>query len=288
MSFAKLRQLPKPIAVNAYFDLIQIWRREPLDDEAYSWLKSQCGSLYRENKPARHDYRLCQRLEMKQLSEVGLRWLISQDDAYLNRLEVALDLHFLSEEERDEAFKFIHHHFIRRNRGRKQQIVLLRGGPGNKSERVSHIDLADTFYDARRGSRNLFVAYKQDYSRITGEVLPVLHIEWRVNGIRSLRRLGIQSVADLDKFDFRRFWARHLLLVDLAPETLGRLVRNRLEGTKSRTSTQQDRRAGSSLLKSCGGSIQELLDKHGGRPLTLQLLSPWSLFLKTWCTLFLL
>jgi hypothetical protein len=262
MLLAKLKELPRPIAIYAYFDLIQVWRREPLDDATYSWLAKQCSHLYFENKPARHDYRLRQRVEMKRLSESALRWLVAQEDAYLNRLEIALDLQFLHEEDRDEAFVFIHHHFIRNHRGHKQQIVLLRGH-GNKSERVYDVNLAETRYDGRRGSRNLFVSYKEDKSRITGEVLPVLHLEWRVNGVRSLRRLGIHSVADLDTFDHNSFWANRLLLVDISPQRAGRLVRNRIEGTKSRTSSLDDRREGSILLKACGGSIQELLDQHG-------------------------
>jgi hypothetical protein len=141
MLLAKLKELPRPIAIYAYFDLIQVWRREPLDDATYSWLAKQCSHLYFENKPARHDYRLRQRVEMKRLSESALRWLVAQEDAYLNRLEIALDLQFLHEEDRDEAFVFIHHHFIRNHRGHKQQIVLLRGH-GNKSERVYDVNLA--------------------------------------------------------------------------------------------------------------------------------------------------
>jgi hypothetical protein len=64
-------------------------------------------------------------------------------------------------------------------------------------------------------------------------VTSLLHLEWRVNGVRALRRLGIESVVDLDKFDHRR---------------LGLIIRNRQDGTKSRVATPFDKRAGSTLI----------------------------------------
>jgi hypothetical protein len=78
-----------------------------------------------------------------------------------------------------------------------------------------------------------------------------------------LRRLGIESVVDLDKFDHRRFWAHRLRLVDISSERLGLIIRNRNDGTKSRVATSDDKRTGSALLKYCDGSIHELLRKFG-------------------------
>ena len=59
----------------------------------------------------------------------------------------------------------------------------------------------------------------------------------RANLVRALRRLGIESVVDLDKFDHRRFWADRLRLVHISPERLGLIIRNRQDGTKSRVAT---------------------------------------------------
>jgi hypothetical protein len=186
MPLAKLGELPKPIAVNAYFDLIQIWRREPLDEDVRYWLDSQCRHLYCESGPARHDHRLRQRLEMKNLSQDGLRWLVTQEDAFLNRAEFALDLHFSTQEDCDEAWELIHYHLIRLHRRGTQKIELLRG-EGRKCCREDQIGLAETRYDGPRRARNRIVKYRQDHCRITGEVLPLLHLEWRTNGVRSLR-----------------------------------------------------------------------------------------------------
>jgi hypothetical protein len=36
-----------------------------------------------------------------------------------------------------------------------------------------------------RCAPNWIVNYKQELSRITGEVTPLLHLEWRVNGVRA-------------------------------------------------------------------------------------------------------
>ena len=59
----------------------------------------------------------------------------------------------------------------------------------------------------------------------------------RANLVRALRRLGIESVVDFDKFDRRRFWADRLRLVHISPERLGLIIRNRQDGIKSRVAT---------------------------------------------------
>jgi hypothetical protein len=198
---------------------------------------------------------------MKGLSEDGLRWLVAQKDALINRIEVTIDYHFANGQDRDGTFAFFHRHLIRPYHGRKQEIVLLRS---EGREPCSDIDNVETRYDASRRARNRIAFYKQDVCRITGEVVPLLHLEWRANGKRTLGRLGIYSVADLESFNHGRFWAEHLRLVDLSPARLGRLIRNRNRGTRSHFNTDDDKRNGHCILKyECGGSIQELLDKYG-------------------------
>ena len=50
MNVSNCNRLAKPHSIYAYFDLIQVWRREPLDHGTCSWLRKECR-LHRENKP---------------------------------------------------------------------------------------------------------------------------------------------------------------------------------------------------------------------------------------------
>jgi len=262
MFIPKPERLAKPTATETYFDLIQIWLRQLLDEKTISWLGGECRALHVGKGPALGNG-YCQRIEMKGLSDNGLRWLIAQEDALINRIEIAIDFHFSNERDRDGTFALFHKHLIRPHHGRKQEIVLLRS-EGREPCAEHHIDNVETRYDASRRARNLIIFYKQDLCRITGEVVPLLHLEWRANGKRTLERLGICSVAGLESFDHGRFWAEHLRLVDVSPERLGRLIRNRNKGTRSRVNRYDDRRNGHCLLKyECDGSIQTLLDKYG-------------------------
>jgi hypothetical protein len=254
--------LAYPCAVEPYFDLIQVWRREPLDKATRAWLFRQCRHLHLENGAARFDSRLRQRVEMKGLSTAGLTWLVAQKDAYLNRLEIAIDLHFGDEDALDSTFEFFHRHLARRHLRVTQEVRCYRGD-GQTPCREYHPGLAQTRYDASRSAPNRIVYYKEESSRITGEVTSLLHLEWRVKGVRALRRLGIESVVDLGKFDHRLFWADRLRLVDISSKRLGLIIRNRIDGTKSRVATQFDKQAGNTLLKCCDGSIHELLRKFG-------------------------
>jgi hypothetical protein len=114
--------LAYPRAVEPYFDLIQVWRREPLDEATCAWLSGQCRHLHLENRAARFDSRLRQRVEMKGLSEAGLTWLVAQEDAFLNRLEIAMDLHFDDEDALDSTFQFFHCHLVRRHLRVTQEV----------------------------------------------------------------------------------------------------------------------------------------------------------------------
>jgi hypothetical protein len=122
-----------------------------------------------------------------------------------------------------------------------------------------------------RRAPNSIVFYQPGFSRITGE-LNVLHLEWRLNRLRSVRNAGIESGRDLLAFDHRQFWEKKLLLYDIEPERLGRLLRNRSTGRRSRRSAignyghggqfNLDGRTGHVLINSVG-SVQELIDRYG-------------------------
>lgn len=69
---------------------------------------------------------------------------------------------------------------------------------------------------------NEMVAYSDDKSKVRPES-PVVHLEWRIQGDRALKRANIKSMMELTEFNHRAFWAKRLRL-RIMP-TLPRLVR---------------------------------------------------------------
>jgi hypothetical protein len=260
----------KPAAIYAYFDKIQFWVREPLDRATVDQLRSQCGrgGIYAHDRPARFDYRYRQRVELKQPTDQALHWLARRDDALINRGEITLDLVFKYRANKDEAWEFLHRHLVRRWHGKKQEIRIDRGKqkPSNGDEDGT----SGTRYDAGRSAPNLIACYREGHSRITGEV-NCLHLEWRLNALKAVRSIGIETGADLLEFDHRQFWQKRLLLFTADKERLGRLIRNRPHGRKSRMSRieqfgsykiNMDKRTGDVQIRS-HDTIQELIDDLG-------------------------
>jgi hypothetical protein len=137
------------------------------------------------------------------------------------------------------------------------------GEGGSELDFLVREDRAETRYDAYRGAPNLTAIYKEEFCRLTGQAAPLLHVEWRANGIKAVRSLGIHSASDLYDFDHTSFWGHRLLLLNIiSPERLARLIRNQRDGTKSRTSTPIDRRFGNALIRYYQ-TTQQLLDRFG-------------------------
>ncbi|MGB6663109.1 MAG: hypothetical protein WBE90_29495 [Xanthobacteraceae bacterium] len=182
-----------------------------------------------------------------------MQWLVGRDDVLINRAEIAFDLVFKYRADTDEAWEFLHQHLIRRWHGKRQEICV-KWGIGN------------TRYDASRSAPNMILFYPQDHSRITGEV-NCLHLEWRLNGLKAVRAAGIKSGQDPLEFEHRAFWQKRLRLYTVDRRRLGRLLRNRLTGTRRRSSrTYQssprwmDSRTGEVYARSYD-TVQELIDK---------------------------
>jgi hypothetical protein len=145
------------------------------------------------------------------------------------------------------AYRYSRHQLIRISRTSRREPL---GQP-------AHGKLPGTRYDGPRTAANRTALYRAAHSRVTGE-LDALHLEWRCKGLRAVQRAGISCAADLLRFDHRRFWQRHLLLVDIDPERLGRLIRNRNAGTRSETSGS-DGTIGRRWLNT-KPTIQEIID----------------------------
>ena len=215
--------------------------------------------------PPFHGKPFKERIELKGATEPGLEWLALQKDAHINGLEISLDLVFESGSPRDRTFVYFNEHIVRLHHRQEQKIKLIRSSNGNgESFRELSATCAETRYDAGRTSPNQLVFYKQEFCRVTGEIAPVLHLEWRANRHKAVQRLGIVSGKDLLDFDHGNFWSDKLLLQDTDRGRLGRMICNLRDGTKRRTSTLNDKRLGYALLRHCE-TIQQFRDQFGSR-----------------------
>jgi hypothetical protein len=250
----------EPAAIYAYFDKIQFWLLNPFDSKTLTWLRKQCGQggLHVDNKPAKFGARYRQRIELRQPSKEALSWLAERDDALINRVEIAVDYVFKSWAERDDFWLFLHRHSARRWHGKNQEIRLI------KSDSDAGDDvLGGTRYDAGRWAPNGTVFYPEHHSRITGE-LHCLHLEWRLNRLKSVCAAGINSGGDLPAFNHRDFWKKRLLLYTVDPERLGRLNRNHLLGKRNRGGPigqigRIDRQTGEVIVRA-HHAVQELIN----------------------------
>ena len=78
-----------------------------------------------------------------------------------------------------------------------------------------------------------------------------------------MKAAGIIHPRHLFSFDHRAFWQERLRLYRLDPGRLGRLYRNRQQGTRSHLITERDRTVGAKIIGRYD-TIQELLDGIGG------------------------
>jgi hypothetical protein len=127
----------------------------------------------------------------------------------------------------------------------------------------------DTRYDGPRRAPNRLVLYPCEHSRVTGE-LDALHLEWRLGRKRAVRAAGIHTVSDLIAFDHRAFWKKRLVLADIDPGALGKVINNRNAGTRSRSITPWDLRTGRAHLNG-NRTIQELLDDIRGYDIQIRI-----------------
>lgn len=247
----------KPESVHAYFDRVAFWIKTPADKAALDYLQSNSGHCFHRQKAARFDKSYRQWVDLKQPNQNALAWIADRNDAYINRAEVALDAVFSNWADRDDARDFLDWSIIRNWHGQQRVVIVGERNP--------------TRYDGSRYARNSIKIYPCPHSRVTGE-LHCLHIEWRLNDIRAMRRAGINSGSDLLEFNHRKFWEKRLLLLEVEPERLGRLLNNRNNQTRNRQprfvtyshgkKVNVDGRMGAVVVNSVS-SIQELIDRYG-------------------------
>jgi hypothetical protein len=257
----------RPVGVYCYTDNVQVWLRELLSSRQRRWLQNRCDCFV-DDQPARFDPRYRQRVQIRQPPETVLGWIAQRRDAYVNRLELALDLVFATEQEKEEAETFIRKHLVKNHRGKQE--IQLQGG-------------TTTMYLASPGAANNIVTYAGRECRITGEI-NCLHIEWRKCGGAALRQEGI-SAKNLNDIDHRDFWQRKLLLYAINPSKLGRQYRKVYEGRRHRRRDQLitrgslnynvEKRMGQTIIKAIGvkkgiESTQAVIDAHRGKKLNVR------------------
>jgi hypothetical protein len=206
-----------------YFDRMQIWLSEPLS-------QAQSRSLARVLRhptrkrffpqrlyPMRYQPQWQQRIVLTQVDAPVLAKVarIIKQRHLVNYLEAARDECFDDAPTRDTTLSWRLNHEHRVYRRNEQDVVTV----GN------------TTYDGNASAKTL-ARYDDDFCRMTGEA-NCLHSEIRVAGAAACRRIGIGSISDLLHFDHEGFWLKHTRIIDPSMERLGRLLRNRAEGTKS-------------------------------------------------------
>jgi hypothetical protein len=240
----------------AFIDRATLWLINPLSKEQLKALRQRCGfrKLHvSRRKPFPH-WPYEQRLQICQPKRDVLEIFLHRNDVLLNYVEIALDLTFDSEDERDEAYKFICQHIVKdHHRDQKVKFVGKEGA---------------TRYSAPRNSPNVLVIYRDRASKVTGEVFCV-HVEWRIKGRPALKRQQFESLADLVNIEFFAFWQKRLRLHAVNRQKLGRKHNNYFRKTNRRGNWVKrwgrleidfDLRSGGLLMR-LHGSVQTLIDE---------------------------
>jgi hypothetical protein len=228
-----------------------MWLRRPADRATRKRLRKLCRHFKFKNDIARwdKDKEFVQRLAFWGPNEEALRWIASRSDGRINYLEVTNDYIFDTLDWREAGWEYFHRHLTRRYHRLLQGIQFDDNNPLHAR------------YDAPRGTPNLITIYREERSRTTKECCYLLHVEWRATGEDAVRAAGILRPRDLLTYDFRPFWEERLRFYAIDPGRLGRLYRNRNQGTRSHRITPADRKHGRRLISDYE-TIQKFIDHY--------------------------
>ena len=239
--------------VYCYVDVLQTWLKHPLSRKEWAWVNGQVShpllgfpfNIRRGRK---------QRVRLLQPSEACLHFFAERDDLESNHAEIALDIitPHAAQLKRTTGVGF-----LQRWHRTKQRMFFLPG------DNFRTDDLG------RPGTS--FQGYDDKPSKVTGE-LPCFHFEAKINGVRALRRLGINSIADLLAFDHAQFWQRHFIIAEIDMVKLGRYHANRRDGSRRRAPCITGSKSGW-LFNSdaaAGHVLWRVFASEDGAPYTLQ------------------
>ena len=162
---------------------MQVWLKQPLSPKEWGWANGQVGTPIL-GYPFNIQQGGRQRLILTQPTEACLRFFAERDDVQVNRVELALDIitPFASELKRAAKVGFMQRRHTTRDARRPRKMTIFPN---------------DNFRTADLGHPGLsFQAYDDKPSKVTGEI-DCFHLEAKVNGVRALRQLGVNSLSDL-------------------------------------------------------------------------------------------
>jgi hypothetical protein len=211
---------PRPARRLNYIDVVAGWFRQPRDQATLDWLDSECGGKlghknrkprFRRNADPEREY--LQQLTLRQPSNAALEYLAKQNDWLQNYVELSHDQIFEDQGELDAAFLFALEHSVKKDRrGQSATVYLGKNGPA--------------FYSDARWSSNNLVLYADKPSK-SGKQPYCLHADWRMGGVKALKRLDLDTPARLLKLDYAAFWRDRLQLWHISDiEGLGRAYAN--------------------------------------------------------------
>jgi hypothetical protein len=207
----------RPVGIEAYPHLLKILRRQPFRNAEIEWLRAHCDSITRGRRVHNPDRVDPRRLRIVRPDAVALRWLKKQQQLWLHYVELALDWTFSTEHERETAYELIDRCFYKQYHRLSHHVGYERR----------------TRYTGPRKLPHVVTLYDDLHSRVTGEVYCV-HLEWRTQGARALRRIGIYSIADLIDFRHYKFWHKRLLLWEIDRELVLQMYMNAVNGNRRR------------------------------------------------------
>ena len=244
-------------SASSYLDKVVVWLQVPASARELAWLEKQCGrkqcgrkqcgrgGIDVKTRPAKFDPRYKQRIEFF-VSRTCRRWdgcrVAQMLSSPASRSPLIWSMRVLTTVTTPKSSSPWHR--VRRWHGKDQPVFHFKA----------------TRYDASRAAPNYIAMYPEPYSRITGEVQDILHIEWRATKARSVRAAGISAPQDLLKFPFRKFWSRRLLLLD-APDPEKLAATCGTVGTEHGTAERERHRRWGGIALSYN-SLQETLDRY--------------------------
>jgi hypothetical protein len=254
-----------PIHIIYFPDAFAVWLRNPMEADTLASLRRLCGGRLRiENRKSRFNPELIQRLVLRQPSREAIELLATRNDVHFNAGELAQDLIYATDAERDAALRFHRAHALRKDR-RGQMMAICLG-----------IDGQTTDYSGPREAKSRLVAYPCKSKMEKRH--PALHIEERATTSRALASHGIRNLRDLLSFDHLRFWRDHLHYYRVHdPEGLGRAYLNHLDRQNSSPSLARRKadiiRIGNHTLmnrdKRIGHLLIRILGSFGAEQITI-------------------
>jgi hypothetical protein len=180
----------------------------------------------------------------------ALELLAECPDLKLNYVEVALD--FLAE---DVSAAYLLHELF--------DCGFVQAWHGKRETRR----VENGTYTGQKKPGHLFVWYSDRASKVA-PWKSCLHVEGRHQGMAAVRRIGIQTPADLLTFDHTAYWRRYLNLYHIDLARLGRFHRNRTRRERRKnTSIDVSGRFKFDVDHRTGGLLFRIFSAHAHQPI---------------------